>query len=204
MKGLLELLESDEVVDPDVEIVSFTRDAGSLTLRVVVRDHEGSDFVSRWQVVCTSPLDYRLLPASGPLQVHGETHAAARQFLDPRVNLFFTMEGTDFLAAAEALQAEHLRIAGECIPFERYLNSAFRPAELLRKQSGKLASGPVFLIDAYARALADFKVTTSRVSEFAPVLSLPKVPGDDRLSLLQIDSSFVVAREFVAVREDAG
>jgi hypothetical protein len=204
MKALLELLESDDVVEPYVEITSLARDEDSLTLRVVVRDQEDGDFLSRWRVLCTSPLDYRLLPGDGPLRLHGEAHSAARQFLDPRVDLFFTGKGTDPLAAAEALHAAHLRIAGEWIPFDRYLNSAFRPAELLRKGSGKLASGPVFLVDEYARVVTDFKVSTSRVAEFAPAIDLPRVPDEDRLSLLQVGSSFVVAQEFAAGSDGAG
>jgi hypothetical protein len=200
MRELLELLESDDVVEPDVEIVSFSCEAECLTLGLVVIDEENSDFVSRWRVLCVDPLDYRLLPGGGLLHLHGETHAAARQFLGPQTDLFFTMNGSEFLAASEALHDAHLRIAGEWIPFERYLNSSFRPAELLRTRSGKLASGPVFLMDAYASALSGFDVATSRVGEYGPAVSLPKVLGEDRLSLLQIGSSLVVAREFAASR----
>ena len=191
MKALLELLDSD-IVEANVEIVSFTRDEGSLTLRVEIRDQEGSGFVSRWLVLCKSPLDYRVLPGSGSLHVHRRDtcRVHANSWIHAWTSSSTCRELTFWRPRRRfGRSPQHRRRVD---PFDRYFNRAFRPTELLRKQSGKLASGPVFLIDAYARALADFKVTTSRVAEFVHVLDLPRVPGDDRLSLLQ--DRFIVCR----------
>lgn len=203
MKELLEALASHGMGEPDVEIVSFSWEAAaSASLRVVIRDNVQGAW--RWIIACDAPADFRMLPGYGPLRMQGESHPAARQFLDPRVDLYFSMVGTDYLGAAEALEVAHQRVGGACIPIDRYVNAPVRIPTLLRAKAGKLAYGPEFLVDAYASALADFEVSCTRFRQEASIFDLPLVPGQDRWTVLEVASSFIVARGFEARPDPAG
>jgi hypothetical protein len=202
MNGLSRLLSS--LAEPVVDVRSFSRQSNVITLGVAVWDDEGPDDEGnaqcyRWQIACTGALDYRIVPGPGSLEVHGESHPAVRRFLEPGGNLFFTLTaGSDVLPIAEALRRVHAKVAGDLIPFEHYLNSRFTVEELLRKASGSLASGPAFLMDAYASAVEPLGVSVTRVGVHHAGVNLPRRPGEDRLSLLKIRTSFVVARELRA------
>ena len=130
--------------------------------------------------------------------MHEFGHAAIRQYRDPSRALFFTGQAADIDALIGRLWGAHQGLVGSWIAFERYLNTERSLRDLLSVGYGKLADGPDFLIHAYARVLTEASVEVS-LGELWPTKIWTGgtwVETAAELSMLAIDTSFVVAEDF--------
>jgi hypothetical protein len=150
--------------------------------------HDGNDDFTKWELVFRDVLEVQLSQASHcGLNVWRSDHVAIDQYTDRRAALAFSSPATDPDRLLGQLWAAHRAIAGDWIPFDRYLNTAGRIEDLVRAPSGKLASGPLFLIDAYAEVLKRNGCVPSRAGRTR------KGPAESAC-MVHFDESYVVAK----------
>src|SRR5215471_3949622 len=146
---------------PDVEEDAFVRLQSAswrgedLSIDLAVFATYGVERQSTWRIECSEVIEYSLTDASGDVSFHEFGHAAARQHTDPTCSLMFRTCPSSIPACVGRLWLAHERAVGRWIPFDRYRNNRMSLDVLLRAGSGVLASGPSFLVRAYADAIAD-------------------------------------------------
>jgi hypothetical protein len=192
MDELLALLHTVEFEDNgDMRIVHAHWSGDRLVLRAQV-DH-GDETRSSWQLRFTGVLESSLTVLVQCGLNIWQDHAAIDQYTRRRQFLHFSAAPTNPDAVVGQLWAAHSDLAGDWIPFERYLNGELPLAKLLASGSGLLATGPDFLISAYAAVLERNGCRPStRV--------LPKGRQLTTVSMAHFGESFVIAESIAARR----
>jgi hypothetical protein len=172
-----------------------------LSIRTEILGEAGSACI--WKIDCDAVCDFRFLPSvPDPVELVSDgVHPALRQHVDTQGDLVFTGSTDNLDSLLGALWRAHSTAAGRWIPFERYLNPLVRLEKLLSGRYGKLAAGPCFLLDAYA------KVLTNSGYSVSPLLPRPAVVRDGArryrtglLKMLRLGDSFVIAEGFSVSR----
>jgi hypothetical protein len=198
LESLLSYIDGPECDDVGVRIDRVAWDDSDLELTLAVTDYHGEVTQSEWLVRCRTVRECVILGRFGDLVVHEFGHAAIRQHRDPRRALFFTGRPRDVDALIGQLWRAHQQIAGNWIAFDRYLNAERRLHDLLSFGFGKLADGPDFLIQEYARILTAASVDVS-LGDLWPTKIWTEgtwVETAAELSMIAVDTSFVVAEGF--------
>jgi hypothetical protein len=191
-------LTSPEVDDAAVRIDGVKWKDDDVELALTVTDYHGGVAMSEWVVRCRRVRECTLTGKFGDLVVHEFGHAAIRQYRDPKRALFFTGKASDTDALIGRLWAAHRDLVGSWIDFERYLNTELPLRNLLSAGFGKLADGPDFLVQAYAKVLNEASIEVS-LGELWPTKVWAGgawVETAAELSMLAVDTSFVVAEAF--------
>ena len=136
-----------------MRVVSVQWTADRLTVRFHV-DH-GTEEASNWQLRFTGVLEYLFTEDVHEcgLNIWDRDHPAIDQYVQPREFLHFASAPRDPHRVVGELWAAHVKLADDWIPFDRYFNGEVALHELLASGSGLLATGPEFLISAYASIL---------------------------------------------------
>jgi hypothetical protein len=157
------------------------------TLRLQFEVDDGEDRINHWDVTFSGVLELHLADVvQCGFRIHRGRHSAIHQYTQPREQLYFAAAPDDPDRVVGQLWAAHRAVADDWIPFDRFLNCELPPAALLATGSGLLASGPRFLIDAYARVLKQQRCAPSRVE-----LAREKRPR--RALLAHFSESYVIA-----------
>jgi hypothetical protein len=192
---LREITQSAEFTERGwLRLASSHWDDRAIRLELEVAEGRGREAVARWTVACSNVREYLICDADGGgLQVNGSDHPVVRQHIEPRADLFFQGKPSAPTELLGRLWLAHRAIADDWIDFDRYLNLPGRLERLLRRGSGKLASGPRFLLDEYAAVLRAAGVEPSLGGKRA---TSPKAA----LWAAHFGDSYVVAEAFVASR----
>jgi hypothetical protein len=204
---LLDLFARDDPEsDPFARLDGLTFDEDQAILRVSAVDFgeertPGAEPVwSRWEVRAMGLRDFRVCAPSGALALTAE-HVVARAYVDTYVQLFFRGKPRSTTELIGLLWTIHREATRGWVEFERYWNRERELDALLAGGFGLLASGPEFLLSAYASALERAGVTASMVGH------RPASRWDDRtgwtpveapLRTLLIGRSYFVAVDFEA------
>src|SRR5215471_17106642 len=188
LRHLIDRTHSEETTEADGLIVGFDRVAEAVTLQIQLFDAESTAPLERWRVLCEGVEEFRIFPEQGNLAAFDWTHAAVRQYLDPQAQIFFAGAAQDPVRTAERLRAAHQRIAGDWIPFERYM-SRIPTGDLLSQPGGKLFSGPLFMALEFELVLRDLGITTTRLPEEVAERPL----ADSPLTMLVVGTSYIIA-----------
>jgi hypothetical protein len=191
-------LASPEVDDTVVRIDGVTWKDDDVDVALTVTDYHGGVTLSEWVVKCRRVRECILKGRFGDLTMHEFGHAAIRQYRDPKRALFFNGKAGDIDALIGRLWAAHQSLVGSWIDFARYLNNELALHKLLSAGFGKLADGPDFLVQAYARVLTEESVAVS-LGDLWPTKVWTGgawVETAAELSMLAVDTSFVVAEGF--------
>ncbi|MEQ8765988.1 MAG: hypothetical protein RL885_18870 [Planctomycetota bacterium] len=148
---------------------AFTRIAAShfgdeLVLEIWKVQDDETSHESRWRIRARGVREYRLEEAAGDLEVFEADHFVLRQYLEPRRALGFRGQPPSPAETVGRLWLIHRDIAGEWVPFERYLNVCAGLEDLLAGGYGLLAEGPESLVRAYANVLSEQEVSTNLLS----------------------------------------
>jgi hypothetical protein len=197
LQDLIVRTRFEDTIGVDGLVVGFERIADAVTLRLLLFDAETTAPIEFWRVVCAGFEEFVIRPEPGSIAAFNATHAAVRQYTDSRAELFFAGKVAAPGQTAEHLRAVHQKIAGDWIPFERYLND-ISPADLLGRTAGKIFSGPLFIAMEFERVLREAGVTTTRLPEDAA----DRLPSESPLEMLVIGKSHIIAAEFEAARID--
>lgn len=171
-----------------------------LDVEIRVMNEEGA--VTDWRVRCSDVAEYRFVAARGDISFHEFGHVAARQHTHRTDALLFRNRPASIDACIGALWLAHQSVAGPWIPFLRYLNSSVPLGALLEAGNGVLATGPHFLLQAYADAIEGMGTGAYFRSEH-PSGDDPvrwRQDEDHQLGTFVVGAAFVVALRFEATR----
>ncbi|MBI1785908.1 hypothetical protein HYR69_12255 [Candidatus Sumerlaeota bacterium] len=159
----------------------------------VTFDMYPDELASKWNIVCDGVQESRIGECYGDcLYIEEMSHPVVRQHTDARRELYFRGKSDDANRLIGLLCRKHREVAGDWIPFTKYLNDC--PLHhLLASGSGQLASGPAFLVEAYAGVLRDEAILYNLLPERPSEVAAP-------LHVLVVGSSFVVAEKFTENR----
>ena len=146
-----------------------------------------------WVLVCTSAVEYHLTAANecGLNHWTSDDHPAIAQFTEPHEDLYFSRPTDNAHALLGKLNLTHRKATDDWISFDRYLNEQVTRSELVTLDGGLLASGPSFLIEAYAGVLSQEGMEPKRLaSEFTEYLT--------QAEMIHFGDSYVVADSFDA------
>lgn len=197
--GILTTLETKTWSnDPFVRLDSIALEGDKAILSLSILDYDESTTWQRWAIKTGRLIDYEVRSPWGDLEMHGPDHVLARQHIEPV--RYLTFHGSPHSAAEVVglLLTAHREIVADCIPFSRYLNTSNQLESLLDAGFGKLADGPAFLMEAYARVLQDHGMRV-RLSSARPNKSYTDgqwVANPSGLSVLRLGDSFFVSEMF--------
>lgn len=202
MELLEYLLDTTLEDDPFVRIDTAKYSNHELQLGVSVLDSYGSERWSQWDIDALNVVDSQLTKPYGSLTL-SSGHVLDRQHTDPWVDLYF--EGKPNLPGPQVagnLFLAHNRTALKWIPFHVFLNSGIPLNNLLEGGSGKLATGPKFVLTKYWEVLHEAGIKASFVAERHPKSwdGLDWIHNPTRLSTLIIGEAFVVGESFISNR----
>ena len=204
LDALLALTETGEFEDNGgIRLDGVERGEATLALTLLV-DLGDQSPRQRWRVDCAGVQRFELYDDWIDTLHTATEHPVLWDFTQPVVKLHFYGPARDPLAVVGTLYERHRALAGDWIPFHRYLNPfPTGTSALMRSTSGELASGPAPLISAYTQALTEQHVRSS---------TLPPRPAtvwDGRqwvalpaLRALLLERSFVIAETFSVSRTE--
>ena len=149
LRAIIESLRFEEF--GDMRIVHAHWSAGRLVLRAELDHGDGNR--SAWQLRFTDVLEHSITEVANCGLNIWHDHVVIDQFTRPRLFLHFGAAPADADALIGQLWSAHTALADDWIPFDRYLNQQVPLNGLLKSGSGLLATGPDFLISAYADVL---------------------------------------------------
>lgn len=196
LDDLLDYLRAPDIEeDVFIRLLSASWRGEDLSLEVAIFASHAVESHSNWRIECSEVVDYGLAEAHGDVAFHDVGHVVARQHSDSTRSLMFRACPSSIPDCVGRLWLAHERVAGHWIPFDRYRNTRMSFDGLLRAGSGLLASGPAFLMEAYAEAIAGTGageyLTEERPSRFGE---------GRRFGTFLLGRAFVVAPAFDARR----
>jgi hypothetical protein len=193
LEDLLEIAGTGEFEDCGhmrLTNIHWSADRVDIRLRL---DH-GTGQASTWQLRFRDVLEQKFTAIDHcGLNVWRENHPAIDQYTQSRQFLHFGAAPAAPDEVVGRLWAAHLAVADDWIPFERYLNRELPLAELLAGGAGLLATGPAFLIEAYAAVV-------EKAQCMPTVNGLPNRTRLKRAVLTHFGDSYVISEEVNALR----
>ena len=195
LEPLIEITGSSELAEFGwVRMTSCRWIEDAIELQLEIDEGQGGRPLAHWIVRCFEVGEHMLCDADGGgLQVSGSDHPVVRQHLDPRTSLFFGASPTPGSDVVGGLFSAHRDLVDDWIAFDRYLNLSRPLEELLVSGSGMIATGPRFLLQAYANVL-------DRAGMEASLVDVAKAQRVPPLHVAHLGESYVVARRFEAER----
>ena len=198
--GLLsEYLEAQAEDQSWADFAAVQRVGDDLDILLNVGFESGA--LSTWKITCGDARDFWMSDGID-IRLYAEDHPAARQYSDDQVELFFRGACSDASRVVGKLWHAHRNEVQHWINFDRYLNVVPSLAGLLSGEYGKLASGPLFLVERYAEVLDQERLSPSIVSARPPVRLREGnwVPQVNPLYFVQLGSCCVIAERFESRR----
>jgi hypothetical protein len=184
-----------------LELISVESNDSGLTLSLHITTDEYPNAHPHWKVVSRGVKEHSLsLGYHHDLQF-SDAHVLLLPHMAPRTSTSFYGKAEDPFSVVGALSERHREIAGDWIPFHRYLNPNIDLTELIAGGFGMLGEGPEPFILAYEDVMQQHGFSTSHLDPGKPVyaggneLLGPK----DAVFVLLLDESYVVAEEFDAI-----
>ena len=160
---------------------------------------DNSDVEQSWEVECINFLEHQVAvgPCEGP-NLHYD-HVLLWPHIYPEASVSFYGEAKDCCAVVAALYKSHLQLAGDWIPFDRFMNG--NVVEMIRGRYGMLAKGPTPLIESYAKVLESFEIG-ARITDPKPAYyTNDELSGLAEVAVLILSKRvYVVAPKFIARR----
>lgn len=196
-----ELLDGPEDTVGWVTSLEFRRDETLVTLRVEIESFGDAQVWTR-HIACKGAVHWVVNESPVYQALVTDKHPALRMFLEHRGELFFNGECDDPVALAYSLRAVHEEILESFVPFYDVVNAAAGDdvVELLRNGFGKIADGPMSLIDRYSALMEGQGISTSVVAHGPPKiydeLKETWVETDKPFELLDLGATYVIGNDF--------
>jgi len=175
--------------------------ADEITLSLdVVTDLLYPDIHPHWQVICSSVREHSLSLGPAYKLQSTDDHVLLWGHTKRKLSLYFSGTCENPEAVIGALYSRHWELSKGWIPFQRFINPNMELAKLISGGSGMLAEGPEVLMLAYEEVLQRFGFSESHVDAGEPAYWDGETWLEERekLSVLVIDRSYIVAGKFVA------
>lgn len=170
-----------------------------ITLSLNLYTGSDSDPQQSWEVECVDFLEHQLSLGQCDGFDLQYNHVSLWPYIYPQASVSFYGEADDHLAVIGALYKQHLELAGDWIPFGRFMNG--NTVEMIRGRYGMLAHGPLPLVEAYAQVLESFNIS-AKLTEPTPAYYTNDEFSDSAevAALILAKGSYVVAPQFNARR----
>ena len=190
----------DQEEDGSFYLTQAERSAEDIVLSLDITTNRYPDVHRHWQAICSGVREHSLsLGYAHQLQLT-EDHVVLWGHTKRKLSIYFsgTCENPD--AVIGTLYNRHWELTKGWIPFQRFLNPNVALAKLIAGGSGMLADGPEPLILAYEGVLQKFGFSASHIDAGEPAYWDGKTWLEERekLSVLVMDRSYIVAEKFVA------
>lgn len=174
--------------------------ANEIILSLEVWQDRFPEIHRHWQVIGSSVREHSL--SLGPayrLQLTDE-HVLLWGHRKRRLSVYFSGKHENPDAVVGALYGRHWELTHGWIPFHRFLNPNVQLAKLITGGSGLLAEGPEPLLLAYEAIMEKLGFSVSHVDAGEPAYWNGETWLEERekLSVLLIDRSYIVAEKFIA------
>lgn len=117
---------------------------------------------STWAVIASNVFDYRIVDSRDDgLSHHIDDHVMLSRYTDKTVDLYFRGSCSEPEAVVGALYEAHVRCVRDWFEFEKYLNTEKPLSGLIKGGHGKLACGPLFLLNEYKQVLDHYGIGVS-------------------------------------------
>jgi len=191
---LLDIISTDFEDYGSLELTEAKLDGTRLTLAFHVAVDDYPEFHPKWHVICRTVQEHSLSLGFHYQCRYAADHVLLVPYRARQTSTSFYGKVENASAVVGALVKCHKTIAGDWIPFERFLNKEIDVTELIAGGFGMLAEGPEPFILAYEDTLRQYGFSTSHVE-----LSQPTHPNGDEMSVLILDQAYVIAEEFVPI-----
>jgi hypothetical protein len=191
---LLDIIDTDFEDYGSLELTEAKIDGTRLTLAFRVTADDYPEFHPNWNVICRAVQEHSLSLGFHYECEYSPNHALLVPYRAPQTSTSFYGKVENASSVVGALVKRHKTIAGDWIPFERFLNKEVDVTELIAGGFGMLAEGPEPFILAYEDTLRQHGFSTSHVEP-----SQPAHPNGDEMSVLILDHAYVIAEEFVPI-----
>ena len=202
MVELMDLLNQSDEEDTFIQLVEAQWVDDVLKLRILARP----DFDTpsqEWTVECLEVASFKLNHSVAQSLSLLEDHVLLWPFKEDTADAFFYGKPDSPAAAVGQLYEAHLAIAKGWIPFEHYFNRSMSLSTLLSAGDGKLATGPVRLLEVYKDVLSVHQTTVEIRFSHGPKRwdgTNWVAISSDQLRVLLLDETYVVANGFRATR----
>jgi hypothetical protein len=175
-----------------MRVVAAHWSADRLDIRLHVADGTGQ--ISGWSLRFRDVLEYNFANVYNcGLNVWRDDHPAIAQYVDTRAFLHFAHAPRDPSHVIGELWSAHVDLVDDWIPFDRYLNREIPLLRLLSGGSGLVATGPAFIVSAYANVL--------EAEDCQPVVQeLPRSRTIDTATLVHFGECYVICASVLTKR----
>ncbi len=205
MESLIAEIDTDEFEDNGwLLLVNASWNDDVLELLFDVRNGiEGSNSNS-WLIKATSVHEYKIFKAHDcGLNYHKEEHVIIQKYSDPEANLFFNGKTKSPECVAGALYEAHVECVQDWIEFDKHINTEQKLSKLIQAGVGKLACGPIFLLQEYIKVLDRFGVN-SNLADITPPKRWSGTSWVEYVSIpemIHFGGSYIVADSFYASKQ---
>ncbi len=202
LENLLEITKLVEFEDyGSLQLTGVKFNEEGLTLSLHITADEYTEAHPRWEVVARSAKEHSLSLGYHEEILLSEDHALLWPHVAARTSTSFHGKTDNPFAVVGALCERHRELAGNWIPFHRFLNSDINLIELIAGGFGMLAEGPEPFILAYEEVMRQHGFSTAHLDPSKPVY----LGGNELLgakapvSVLLLDDSYIIAEHFDAI-----
>jgi hypothetical protein len=193
-----QLLEREE--DGYFWLTKAEEDGGTITLSLDILSVQYPDIHPHWQVTCSGVREHSLSLGYADKFQLTDDHVLLWAHTKRKLSTYFSGACTDADAVIGALYQCHHELTDGWLPFHRFLNPNVDIMKLLTGGSGMFAEGAEPLLLAYEDVLRKFGFTVSHVDAGEPAFWNGEtwLEQREKLSVLVIDKSYIVAETFIA------
>jgi hypothetical protein len=193
-----QLLEREE--DGYFWLTKAVNEGSTILLSLDILSVQYPDIHPHWQVTCSGVREHSLSLGYADKFQLTDDHVLLWTHTKRKLSTYFSGTCLDVDAVVGALYHRHQELTAGWIPFQRFLNPNLEIKQLLTGGSGMLAEGAEPLMLAYEDVLRKFGFTASHVDAGEPAHWNGETWLEERekLSVLIIDRSYIVAEEFTA------
>lgn len=186
-----------------LQFTEFQHQGVCLTLvcSIYTDEDDKEKLVDQWLIECLDWEEYRIESFISYEQEEFEVtddHPFLWDYQNSSTELYFRGEAKHVKALIGALYLKHHSLTENLIPFDQYLNTESGTGDLewlLSSTQGLFSTAPEILTKAYQELLSAYGFSTS-------LLPHKGTPTSKCFQLLRLGPSYVIAKEFKAVRLD--
>jgi hypothetical protein len=176
-----------------VRVLTMAWRASALEVVIAIDERRSGRMRECWKVTCKKVREYKITDVNGGgLALYDQSHPLVRQHSDEVATLRFSGRAAQPAAVLGRLLCAHGQVSDDWISFDTYSGEPEALLRSLENGSGKLATGPRFLLEAYAQVL--------RESGLRPNLRTSREGRRGKLVALHFGNSCLVAGSIQAER----
>ena len=199
LENLLDITRVDFEDYGSLYLTAADLDGDVLRLTLDISADEHPEIPQNWEVLCSGIREHCLTFGMHNRLEFFDKHVLLWPHLERHISTSFYGQAENPLAVYGALYQRHHELAGDWLPFHRFLNSSMGLLELISGGYGMLAEGPAPLVLAYEEVMSAHGFSTAHREPATPAYGGGSwLELETKAFVLILDDSYVVAEQFVA------